>query len=984
MEWLTISASSQPSPTRLPLKTLLDKELEVQFRELIIAPFLELQNLLHPLPQKVVFIDGLDECGSDPAQTKIIDLITKSVITYGQRVPLIWALFSRPETHLSSVLSRHIKSLLVWTIHLQVSRDHDNDIRVYFRNSLRVPTSFDDVDPPTTLSAWPSEEDLEILVTMVAGLFIYAVTVVRFIMDKGALSPQRQLREVLEFYSERDLRQPSKSTKVTSELDAFYSLIMGRIPPQQLLVVRQILLIVHTTGQSSLPIRIPAIIMGLALPEVKNSLSMLCSVLELQQYKFMPWEWEQRRWPGSATLYFYHASFMEFLWDQERSKEYCIQDPRYYGFLAARGMSLVKEMYQMNGLSRDDRHQQLRKLLSVFPDESSTPETCLNFRDELLYDYLYAHTMSWYAHSGDSVEASEAIRAIAGVVNLSYFFFINKDELKLLSEENCQLVESHRLLRHRWPTSLSPTVDVQNTESTNVPPHWNVLWTSIMSILDLPVLFLSYEKQDELTEKLSPLLHEASKNRRLSKYIRSKLTHSYSSSAQIALARAKEVDLDALTDVELLDYYSYEWYKDLSHGNVSYYLRVVEAPRTFISAIVSPWIDFFVFIQGDSRRLTRAACSLLARRRNGELTPYLAPSIDFSGQVLLAFANSVEYRDWGSQIEEELIPGLGFLSAFTGIVRRIGWGGSHLGAGSGQTQIETEIQQAAEAYYRAEKPIIFNDSPTSYLNRVANIIKAERSNGMCPEWCIEVLMEDHWTELFGKVGEILASGNDPDDCLGFMLDTIHWSRQRIPRLQHIFGEHIRTITRNTISEWGEDGMPSEKIRACASALLDIKEHQYEKAQEVLGRYDDDPYRHAVDQAFYEVLDSYPVWRHAVNEVLAEQEGGVLRALFSMDTNAKADFHEPPPPTQSGQQSRLDSKPHSSQGSLPSMVEDQIVSSSVRESKGQEIVGESDNTPSDGQAYQGGDPGVSNQKGGSEKVRKRDKLAKSIRRFFKRN
>ncbi|KAJ3573092.1 hypothetical protein NP233_g2652 [Leucocoprinus birnbaumii] len=950
-------------------QTLLDKGLETQFMELIIRPFLGLQNLPKSLPQRAVFIDGLDECDSELAQAKIIDLVSTSVAKYGESIPLLWAFFSRPERHIHNAFLPHLQPLPIWTIHLEVSRDHDDDIRLYFRNYLQRRTSVDDIFPPVMPPAWPSEEDLETLVAMVAGLFIYAATIVKFIMDETAVSPRRQLRDVLEFHSwlqERSAQQPvTRTVRVTSKLDAFYSLIMERIPRQHLLVIQRVLLIAQAIREyhSDIPIRIPAIILDLTLSDLKNSLSKLRSVLELRQGR-PAWRWEERRWPGSETIHFYHASFMEFLWDRERSREYCIQDTCHYSFLAARGMYLVKEMYQMNGLSRDDRLDKLQKLFTVFPSELRTPETCLNFRDELLYDYLCYHTMLWCAHSGNSIEASEAIRATAEVVNLSYFFPMEEDKLELLSEENRQLIESHLLLRHTWPPSPSPKVDVQNTESSNVPPRWNVLGASIISILDGSETFSEAAK---ITEKLSPLIHEAW----LSKYIRSKLTRSFSSSAQIALARAKEVDLDALTDIELLDYYSFEWFKDDSRELALNYLAVAKAPQIFSYAIESPWVDFFFFVQGDSHRLTRAICNLLTHRRNGDLIPLRAPSINSPlNYVLYAFMGTVGYIS----------------GSFTYTML---------------TQIQTELQQATEAYYRAESPLILTGSPTSYFYRVASLIQTEMyifchgitsslltpvSSGVC----IEVLMEDHWTELLNKVGKVLASGNDPDDCLEIMRDIIGYSRQRVPRFQHILREHISNATRNVITQWGLDGMPSEKIRACASALLDVKERQYEEALEVLHLYNNHPsYHHAADEAFYEVLDRHPVWRHAVDEVLAEQEGEVFRALFftASDSDLRVDPHDLPPPTQSGKQSPLDSSLHSSQGAPSNAVKDQILSSSERDTKGdlEEIVGESDNTPSDGQAYRATEPGVSNQKTRDpEKVRKRDILVKSMRRIFKRS
>ena len=52
----------------------------------------------------------------------------------------------------------------------------DGDIRLYFHDKFHPLVSNDTV--------WPLEDTLDILVMMVAGLWIYVATLVRFIMDQ--------------------------------------------------------------------------------------------------------------------------------------------------------------------------------------------------------------------------------------------------------------------------------------------------------------------------------------------------------------------------------------------------------------------------------------------------------------------------------------------------------------------------------------------------------------------------------------------------------------------------------------------------------------------------------------------------------------------------------------------------------------------------------------------------------------------------------
>jgi hypothetical protein len=327
----------------LPTKTL-----AIQLQELIVAPFLELDTPNAPKQSRAVIIDGLDECNGDSPQCEIVELVAQSVAKYGSRIPLLWLFFSRPERHIEEAFFDESTLPLCWQVELPVSRDLDGEIRIYLRGHLRLHRGKSSSSAPL----WPSEEDLEKLVEMVAGLFIYASCLVKYIMDLDSLSPERQLQDVLSLHSHVPIVPDSNPI---ARLDEFYRMIMKRIPPKLLPIVQQILLLNHELKRIDVPPVQPlANVLGLASSELETSLSKLRSVLTLRPYKSDIFTLESHpEWPGLTRIFFFHASFVEFLLDRTRSKEFCLDDQIHWQTLATKGLRLMKSMYAMNGTSLD-------------------------------------------------------------------------------------------------------------------------------------------------------------------------------------------------------------------------------------------------------------------------------------------------------------------------------------------------------------------------------------------------------------------------------------------------------------------------------------------------------------------------------------------------------------------------------------------------------------------------------------------------------
>ena len=123
--------------------------------------------------------------------------------------------------------------------------------------------------------------------------------------------------------------------------------------------------------------------------------------------------------------------------------------------------------------------------------------------------------------------------------------------------------------------------------------------------------------------------------------------------------------------------------------------------------IISPWHDFFAFLEGHNHRLSHAVNSLLAQRRNGELVACLSSVAGFDSplqRLLDAFGDSLRFMsDRDGQGMSEVIH-----------------------------SVNAELYQAAEAYYRTQRASTFDDQLLTNLKRVARLLKNEHQGPLPP------------------------------------------------------------------------------------------------------------------------------------------------------------------------------------------------------------------------------------------------------------
>jgi hypothetical protein len=208
-----------------------------------------------------------------------------------------------------------------WTLPLTLSGNANSDIEAYLRGSFEV------IRAKRSIPAgkWPAEKDICRLVSQSAGLFVYAVTALRYVdgLGKGRSGLEERLCTVLQL--------DSMSTETPfSALDALYMLVMMQIPEGVLYDTMSLLYLRESAISEKfehiwqryhprvLPIlHYSCFVLGLSSAAFHVAISNLYSVLEVTM--------DESGKPENFR--FYHRSFLDFLSDSRRSQQYFIKSP---------------------------------------------------------------------------------------------------------------------------------------------------------------------------------------------------------------------------------------------------------------------------------------------------------------------------------------------------------------------------------------------------------------------------------------------------------------------------------------------------------------------------------------------------------------------------------------------------------------------------------------------------------------------------------
>ncbi|KXN81738.1 Cullin-1 [Leucoagaricus sp. SymC.cos] len=877
--------------------------MDTQLRELILKPFLELERDGIQIQPMIVIIDGLDEAAAMDAQSKIVELITKSVQVHGVRIPLLWAIFSRPESHITHAFSEYASSFsFYWEITLHASEELDDEIKLYLQGILhegmaRRTGGF--LGRSSGTDQWPSDQDIEELVRLCRRLFIYATTLAKYIMNPNSYSPEKRLREVLSFHSTR-LTPGDEQPNPLAELDAFYGMIMSRIPHDILLVAQQILLlhqeILLSHNREKTPLRqglqppqvwLLANLAGLSLWELVDALSSLHSVLMLRQV-----EGPARDSPfGSATLFFHHASFMEFLIDKQRSREYWIQDQKHWSSIASKCLHLVNKMHSMNSLPRDEKIRALRSSLTALPDKDWR---VLQVRNELYYYYLHPNLFIWCARAG--LETNNQILNELRLFDFNAFkslgqVFTERDKLAELLSQACvnrYLIYATLLISclGQYPEDLQESV-----RQVHCTPPDDSEWHSLPELtapipeickflvngLDLVRCYMGSKHEEKLANFTQDLFTSRSAE---SRYIFSKIQ-------EIACARYEEEVKKAqyLDRADLLKFYDNEWADTWdSFTGLLLYRR---ASSKILYLTQSYWNMKLFEAMGEQRycRLTEAALSVLTQQEGGDL---------INRKLLTkALQTLFDAYELPRKCRSDIDP-----------INTARFHRRHFEKGFFKLLSRRYAARAVEISLNSYPLPTFLDIVYDMFHEDCSIIGLRSMDDARLSWtsflfqnliqeaCVQALVDHRSEEVCTEFGRLLgksAYNSGHLQSIYRLFTSFQPKRQRLESLLEIFRTHVQKHALATLSNVGIISKDNIKgsTDPCVSTLLGIRYQYLEMVKDIFSpniRFLD-----SLDEAFRAVIREYPQLCHPGLECSSKQEqhGIFGYSITDMSTSLEA-------------------------------------------------------------------------------------------------
>ena len=262
------------------------KPITNQIASLLQRPLASLA--LWPVP--IVFlIDALDECSDENEVKKLLQAI--STLVCDAKIKFI--VTSRPETHISTSPISITQHNIILRLHTIDKSEVTVDIRLCIEDAF---------SKHLLDETWYTEQDVGLLASRADGLFIFASTVISYVLDTESVEERTdRLRTALTAMKDSEV--------ATAPLDAIYESVLTRasnrtkVEPKELEVTQKVLACILT---ARMPLSITALaeLVGLKPDRVRGSLRRLRAVIHVP---------EETNQAGLRTL---HASFADYLFER--------------------------------------------------------------------------------------------------------------------------------------------------------------------------------------------------------------------------------------------------------------------------------------------------------------------------------------------------------------------------------------------------------------------------------------------------------------------------------------------------------------------------------------------------------------------------------------------------------------------------------------------------------------------------------------------
>ncbi|KAI8953695.1 hypothetical protein F4801DRAFT_105696 [Xylaria longipes] len=424
--------------------SICEGDLQRQFENLILKPFLKAFKHASKDNTVLVVIDALDECESERNIKQIIDIFSRANNTMVLSPRLKIFATSRPDIPIrlgfravhgtyKDFILHEVSTSIIW-----------QDIQTYFeyelatiRNEYNNSVSGIHRQLPVY---WPSVSDVQTLVQMATPLFIFAATICRFLADRRYGNPDNNLQKVLRY----------RTRSQESKLDNTYRpvldmMLMGLSRRERTEAIHDFRAIIGSIIILAEPLSASALATLVDVPRstVDDRLDMFHSVLDVPSTTASP-------------VRLLHLSFRDFLTDPDKREQYefWIDEKDAHKKLAARCLQTMATVLRRN-ISGQKRPDALysdfnsREMKNNLPPEviyacefwayhlREGDDTC----EDQVYSFLRQHFLHWLealALLGKLSRGIEAIESLyrqlnSGDTQLSQFLseaehFIKKSE----------------------------------------------------------------------------------------------------------------------------------------------------------------------------------------------------------------------------------------------------------------------------------------------------------------------------------------------------------------------------------------------------------------------------------------------------------------------------------------------------------------------------------------------------------------------------